>query len=144
MFETQNINFLHKVAVQIRFNDIDIAGHVNNAMYFQYLDLARLQYFDKVFDDTIKWKKAGLVLAKIEINFLEPVFLNEKLFVYTKIDKIGNKSIQMYQHIIKSIDKKEILVSISTSVLVGYDYIKKRSFEIPKKWKEKILNFERN
>ncbi|MCD6366752.1 MAG: acyl-CoA thioesterase [Bacteroidales bacterium] len=144
MFSDHHTKFLHKELVQIRFNDVDIAGHVNNAMYFQYLDYARLRYFEQVFDDTIKWRKKGLVLAKIEIEFFESVFLDDKIFVRTKIEKIGNKSIQMRQHIIKGEGENEILISCCTSVLVGYDYENKMSLTIPREWKEKVLEFEKN
>lgn len=144
MFLDSRTKFLHKVSIQIRFNDVDIAGHVNNAMYFQYLDYARLQYFEQVFNDTIKWREKGLVLAKIEIEFFESVFLQDKIFVSTKIEKVGNKSMQMHQHITKGNDDDKVLISNCTSVLVGYDYQEKISLVIPCEWKEKVLEFEKN
>ncbi len=143
MFSDHHTKFLHKVPVQIRFNDVDIAGHVNNAMYFQYLDYARLRYFEQVFADTIKWRKEGLVLAKIEIEFFESIFLDDKIFVRTKIEKIGNKSINMRQHIVVGDGEDEVLISVCTSVLVGYDYQGKTSLAISREWKEKILEFEK-
>ncbi len=144
MFSDHHTKFLHKVPVQIRFNDVDLAGHVNNAMYFQYLDYARLRYFKDVFADTIEWRKNGLILAKIEIEFFESLFLDDKIFVRTKIEKIGNKSLQMRQHIIKDKGKDESLISVCTSVLVGYDYQQKTVLVIPPEWKEKVLEFEKN
>jgi len=144
MFSNAHIKFLHTTPVQIRFNDVDIAGHVNNAMYFQYLDYARLQYFKQVFQDTIEWRKRGLVLAKIEIEYLESIFLEDNIFVKTKISKIGIKSFEMQQQIVKDSNEKEILISTCTSVLVGYDYQTKSSLTIPDEWKNKILDFEKN
>jgi len=144
MFSNPHIKFLHKTNVQIRFNDVDIAGHVNNAMYFQYLDYARLQYFKQVFQDTIEWRKKGFVLVKIDIEYLASIFLEDNISVKTKINKIGNKSIEMQQQIIKDSDGKEILTSNCISVLVGYDYQMKSSSTIPEQWKNKILEFEKN
>jgi len=109
MFSNTHINFLHTTPVQIRFNDIDISGHVNNTMYFQYLDYARLQYFKEVFQDTIEWRKKGFVLAKIDIDFFEPIFLEDNISVKTKIIKIGIKSIEMKQQIVKYSNKNKIL-----------------------------------
>ena len=37
--------FKRKTQVQLRFNDIDALGHVNNSVYFQFFDLAKTEYF---------------------------------------------------------------------------------------------------
>lgn len=144
MLSNFNIKFLHKVSVQIRFNDIDVVGHVNNAMYLQYLDFARMDYFKQVFANIIDWRKESLILAKIEMEYFEPVFLGDKISVYTKIEKIGNKSIQMHQHIVKDDNEEEELVASCTSILVGYDYTKQSSMKISQDWKEKVLDYEKN
>jgi len=96
-------------------------------MYFQYLDYAVYGTAVLVMLIGLYAAKKGLVLAKIEIEFFESVFLNDKIFVRTKIEKIGNKSIYMRQHIVKGEEKNEELVSCCTSVLVGYDYENKMS-----------------
>ena len=31
--------------LQLRFNDVDALGHVNNSVYFQFFDLGKTQYF---------------------------------------------------------------------------------------------------
>ena len=37
--------FVSDVPIQMRFNDVDALGHVNNSMYQQYFDLGRVDYF---------------------------------------------------------------------------------------------------
>ena len=37
--------FKRSTSVQLRFNDIDALGHVNNSVYFQFFDLAKTEYF---------------------------------------------------------------------------------------------------
>ncbi len=143
MFSDHNTKFSHKVPVQIRFNDVDVVGHVNNAMFFQFLDFARMHYFNAVFKGIIDWRKKSLILAKMEMEYFEPVFLEDKISVCTKIEKIGNKSIQMHQHIVKD-TKEEELVASCVSVLVGYDYKEQVSISIPSAWKEKVLSYEKN
>ena len=65
------IKYHHKTSIQIRFNDIDIAGHVNNAVHLYYYDYGRMQYFNQIFNNTINWQEEGLVLANIDINYIE-------------------------------------------------------------------------
>ena len=37
---------MQRTPIQIRFNDIDILGHVNNVMFGHYCDVARSDYFE--------------------------------------------------------------------------------------------------
>ena len=91
------MKFLHKTPIQIRFNDIDIMAHVNNSVYQNYFDLARIQYFEKVFETQMNWEEKALVLAKITIEYLNPIFLEEEIIVLSKVYKLGNKSLHMKQ-----------------------------------------------
>ncbi len=132
--------YKHKTNIQIRFNDIDIAGHVNNAVHLYYYDYGRMQYFNKIFSNTINWKKEGLVLANIDINYINPIFLDDTIFVETKIIKFGNKSLEMHQQITDANNGQ--IKSESKSILVGYDYETKLSHKIKNDWKKSVINFE--
>ena len=55
--EDSNRSFKHFSPVHIRFNDIDILGHVNNAVQQYYFDIARLDYFRDVFKEAVDWKE---------------------------------------------------------------------------------------
>lgn len=37
---------MHKLKVQLRFNDIDILGHLNNTVYFSLYDLGKARYME--------------------------------------------------------------------------------------------------
>jgi len=134
-----NLIYKHQTPIQIRFNDIDIAGHVNNAVHLYYYDYGRMMYFNKIFTDKIKWDEIGFVLANININYENPIFLNEKIFVNTKIIEIGNKSLKMIQQIIN--DKNQVK-SNNTSIMVGYNYKEKKSLIINDDLRRMINQFE--
>ncbi len=136
------IKFYHNTQVQIRFNDIDIAGHVNNAIHLHYFDYGRIQYFNKVFKQIINWREEGFVIVNINIDYFKPICLDEEIIVETKINKIGKKSIEMIQQICLKNNIEEIK-STNKTILVGYNYKKNYSFEIPDKWKKCIMDFEK-
>ena len=47
--DTNNqIEYHHSMSIQLRWMDADAFGHVNNTMYFQYYDTAKMDYFRKV------------------------------------------------------------------------------------------------
>ena len=133
-------DFNHFTPVQIRFNDIDIMGHVNNAVQQHYFDYARLKYFEEVLKTVIDWKDKSLVIASINIDFENPVFLNENIVVLTRTDKIGNKSLQMTQKIVTA-DFRETKTS-GISVMVGFSKAENASIVIPEEWKKRIRKYE--
>ena len=121
--------------IEIRFSDIDQLGHVNNAVYLSYLEHARTKLFDEYFP-FIDWSKQALILAKVEINYLRPVFLQDKLTVYTWCSKIGGKSFNFSQSLKIAKDTKEVEVATAETVLVSYDYPKNEAITMPDQWKE--------
>jgi acyl-CoA thioester hydrolase len=133
--------FKHFSPVQIRFNDIDILGHVNNAVHQYYFDIARLNYFRDVFQESVDWKEEALVLASITVDYLQPVFIDDSIEVSTRINHIGNKSIRMIQEILDR-NTREIK-STSRSVLVAYHNRLKSAIPVPERWKVKIREFEK-
>ena len=137
-----NINsfeFKHYTPVQIRFNDIDLAGHVNNAVFQYYYNFGKLRFMDSTFDDIIDWTKSGFVLLNINVDYISPIYLLDNIIVETRIDEVKNKSIIIQQVIRDKGTKNEDGVkSIAKSVMVAYDFIAKESMEIPDAWREKM------
>lgn len=130
---------LHITPIQIRFNDIDIIGHVNNAVYQNYFDLAKTHFFDHVFGDAIDWKISGLILAHIDIDFFQPVFLNDSIIIETSFTKYGQKSVQMTQIIReKNSTTDQGIKAVGHSIMVAFDFIENQSIIIPNHWLEAI------
>ena len=134
--------FKHKTPIQIRFKDLDMMGHVNNANHFTYIEIGRAKYFDDVVGDDIDWQKEGFVLAKSTCDFKIPILYYDKVFVYTKCSRIGNKSFELSYVIIKEENGKEIPLAEASTIQVCFDYVKKTNITVPEKWKTKIEKFE--
>ena len=135
----ENIKFHHEDPIQIRFNDVDGFGHINNTSVQEYFDLGRVGYFNKVFENKLDWDKFGAIVASIKTDFLVPVFLKDDLLVKTKIIAIGNKSIKLIQHIV---DNAGNLKATCGSVMVGFDGETQESVVIPEGWRTKIKALE--
>jgi len=140
--ETETSKYRHTTPVQIRFNDIDILGHVNNAVYQHYYDYARVQYFKKILGDDVDWKKNSLIVASIKIDYFLPISLNDEIELESRIELLGNKSIEMKQKLIKS--KSREIVSSNRAVLVAYNSELSHTIEIPAEWKNKFVKFEKD
>lgn len=134
--------FKHKTNIEIRFVDVDAFGHVNNANYLTYLEIARVKYFDEIADWQYNWSKQGIILAKAEIDFIIPIHFGDEISVHTRCSRLGNKSFDLEYRIIHLLKGKEQLMADGVTVMVAYDYDAKKSIEIPAEWKETILKFE--
>lgn len=135
-------DYKHVIPIQIRFSDIDRINHVNNACYLNYFELGRVKYFNDVFRENINWGEKGFVLARTELDHIEPVFLNDQISCYTKIIKIGTKSVTIQNSIVKHTKQGDIECAAGIGVLVAMDYIKQQSIEVPPVWIELIKKFE--
>ncbi|HNX78637.1 MAG TPA: thioesterase family protein [Prolixibacteraceae bacterium] len=134
------MNFYHKIPVQIRFNDLDPARHVNNAIYAEYFDLGKVSYFREVTGQPLNFDGLSLVVAGYRIDFFQPVFADEEIEVSTKVHVLGTKSLELLQHIcLKGDDNPR---AVSSTTMVCFNYSEQQSEPIPEEWKNLIRNFE--
>lgn len=132
--------FKYRTDIEMRFTDLDMMGHVNNAMYFTYMEMARTKYWQQ----TIQWdwKKTGVVIGKAGINYMKPIHLGDKVSIYVRTSRIGNTSFDLEYVIVKTYNGKEVVCSKGKTVCVVYDYSTKSPIAIPQREREKMIEFE--
>ncbi len=133
--------FRHRLPLQLRFNDIDALGHVNNSVYFTFYDLGKSRYFEAVRNLSIDWRKADVVVANVNADFLSPIYSRENVAVETCCYEIGNRSIKIMQRII-NVDTNEIK-GVCRTVMVGFDVAAGVSAPINDEWKQAICTYEK-
>lgn len=136
-------DYHHITPVQLRFSDVDRLNHVNNACYLSYFELGRVLYFNEVIKDYINWDEKGFVIARVEVNYLAPVYLNDEVYCCTKVIKTGTKSFTIRNSIVKKINNQITECASGISILVAMDYIKQQSIPLPDALIELINNFEK-
>jgi acyl-CoA thioester hydrolase len=125
--------------IQVRFNDVDIMGHVSNTVYLNYYDQGKVEYFDHILPD-LDFLNIGVVDASIKIDYLLPIFMRYKIYVETRIAVLGHKSFTM-EHILVNCETGEIL-STCTAVIVCFDVKTSKSRVIPEHWRKQIIEHE--
>ncbi len=133
----------HKIPIQIRFKDLDKLGHVNNANYLTYFELARVSYFKTVMKTkTIDWSTEGVIMANVQMTFKLPVLLEDELSIYTWASRYGTKSFDMSCSLVKNENGKEVEVAAGFTTLVCINYATNQTIEIPPLWKQKMKMLE--
>ncbi|MBM3170640.1 MAG: acyl-CoA thioesterase [Bacteroidetes bacterium] len=133
--------FRHKAYIQIRFCDTDMLGHVNNANYLSYMEMARVSYFNEVMPK-LDWSGQGIILAKAEISYKAPLFLEDRLVVHTGVEQISGKSFMMRYRFMKSTESGEMLAAEGSTLMVCYNYCENHSIPVPEFWKKAIEFYE--
>ena len=77
----------HVERIPIRWGDMDAMGHVNNAVYFRFMEQARISWFDRLVPENEAWQSTGIVIANASCNYKRaityPGTVEVKLFVGT-------------------------------------------------------------
>jgi acyl-CoA thioester hydrolase len=133
--------FKHRIALQIRFSDIDRLHHVNNAVYHQYVEYGRVEYFNTVLKDLVNWNLHGFVLARTEMDFIHSLKYGDEAICCSKVTEIGNKSVKTETHIYH-LNNGYHLAAQCKGILVCMNYSKQQSMEVPDAWKVRIKDFE--
>ena len=107
--ETTSPAFRHTLPLQLRFNDIDLLGHVNNSVYFSFYDLGKARYFETVKAQNIDWKKADVVVANVNADF------------------------KLLQQIVNTETRQ--IKGVCHTVMVGFDITAGRATPISDEWK---------
>ena len=118
----------------VRLTDLDILGHVNNAIYLTYFEIARMHYFAELVGKDWNWMEEGVVLVKNEVVYLKPIVLNDVPYVKVSLIEIGTKSFTLGYEI----RVNGQLVTTGSSVLVTFNSKTQSTIEIPGKMKEAI------
>jgi len=133
-------NFKFRAPIHIRWADIDALQHVNNAVYLNYFEQARIDYFRDVVG--WKWEEIGMILANNNINYLKPLLPNDKAWVLLKTTKIGNKSFEMAYLVVRETAAGEEILTTATAVIVTFDYRKNITLPMPDVYRKAIQDYE--
>jgi acyl-CoA thioester hydrolase len=123
-------SFRHRVEIVVRFADTDAMGHVNNAVYLTYCEIARIRYWTDITGEPIALGTAGaesLILAEARITYRAPAFHGEVVSVETRATRVGRSSFTLEHRLLACVRGEEPrLVAVSESILVRYDYASAR------------------
>jgi acyl-CoA thioester hydrolase len=123
---------------EVTFRDLDVFGHVNNAVYLTYLENARVTYMRDVLGvDSLD--ALLVIVASIKIDFRSRASLGETLEIGSRVSRVGEKSFDL-DHEIRGPGGR--LVAEAHTVLVRFNYERDAAMPIPAAWRERIEDYE--
>lgn len=122
-----------------RFRDTDAMGHVNNAVYVTYLEVARQEYW-RAFTANDDYRRVPFILAHVTIDFRSEALMNEVLLLGIRCDWTGGKSFA-FSYEIREKGSGRLVVE-ARSIQVCYDYEAKTSIAVPGELRRRLEAFE--
>ncbi|MFO7921971.1 MAG: acyl-CoA thioesterase [Nioella sp.] len=84
------------IADAVRFNELDVLNHANNAAYVSWLENVRIAYFmDYGITDYVSEDRPTIVMRNLEIDFRAPLHLAERYVVTARSVEYGRSSWRM-------------------------------------------------
>lgn len=122
--------------IQIRFNDVDQMGHVNNAVIMEYFDLGKEAFLSErglppeEGDFTV-------IIVHYEVDFQRQIHFHDRVHVTTTIERIGNKSLTVMQQVVDSANGD--VCATCRTVMSGYCRSTGTSAVIPDDVRQRLM-----
>lgn len=121
--------------IQKRFSDVDPFQHVNNVAQQMYFDVGKVEYYEKVLGADALLGDLRIVTVSTSTSYLGQVRMGDPVQVTTICERIGNKSLTLFQQMLVGDDVR----SESRSVMVVFDFPNQCSRPVPDEWRRRLL-----
>ncbi len=128
-------------SIEVRWGDMDSMGHVNNTVYFTYLESARVELLHKL---GARGKQRndgqGPALVSTSCDFKQQVAYPATIDVGVRVEAIGQRSFRMsYGLFLRGTDE---VVATASSVNAWIDYAAGRAVEIPDELRAALAEYQ--
>lgn len=120
---------VHTMCMPIRWGDMDAMGHVNNTVYFRYLEQARIEWF-VVAGCHPDPKGEGPVIINAHCTFIKQLVYPGEIEVRTYAGVPGRSSFETYQEI-RRVDQPEVLAADGGAKVVWVNFPTEKSMPLP-------------
>lgn len=126
--------------ITIRFRDLDAFGHVNNAVYFTYMEMARVDYFKHLGLLTADFPSPFFIIAEANCQFKVPILMSMALRLRVRVSRLGNSSFDMTYEFVDETTGQ--VLALGRTVQVTFDYAAQRVVPLPDRWRQAMMDFE--
>ena len=110
---------VHVESIAIRWGDMDAMGHVNNTVYFRYMEQARIAWFESLVPRSDAWGEISIVIVNASCNFRRPINYPGTVAVQVFAGAPGGSSVPTFYEL--KIEDELYADGAATVVFVGRD-----------------------
>lgn len=125
---------VHTLRMPIRWGDMDAMGHVNNTVYFRYLEQARIEWFTAI-ECIPDPSGEGPVIINAHCTFLRQLKYPGEIEIVTYAGSPGKSSFETIQEI-RRVDQPEVLAASGGAKVVWVNFPAEKSVSLPERIRE--------
>jgi acyl-CoA thioester hydrolase len=118
-----------EMAIPIRWGDMDAMGHVNNTLYFRFMEIVRIQWLHSV-GGAPNRAGTGPVIVNAFCNFIKQLEYPGDVLAKHYVAKPGRTSFETYITLERS-DDMGVIYASGGAKTVWVDYSKQKSVALP-------------
>lgn len=120
----------HQTYVKVRYSETDQMGVVHHGNYAQYLEIARLEWLDRLGVSYKTMEEQGVMLPvyEMEFKFIKPAKFDDILRIETNLNNVPGVRIEFKYAVF---NQENELITTATTVLVFMDSKTKRPIRCP-------------
>ena len=132
---------MHTLPLQLRFNDVDMMGHVNNAVIMEFFDLGKSKYFaDAGIPVTPDEGDFCVMVVHVEVDFRSQIHWGDQIAVTSVVSNWGHKSLRVKQQVVNTATGQPC--ATCQTVMSGYSRSAAASAPIPDEVKERVQRYD--
>lgn len=117
------------LTLRIDWSEMDEFSHVNNVMFFKYIQSARVNYWQETgIYEQFKRDNIGPMVLSVNCRFIKPLYFPGRVHIHTHTEHIGNTSFSFVHQLY---NEQQMLVAEATDVMVMYDFNREQKISFP-------------
>lgn len=104
----EGTKLVHSERMAIRWGDMDAMLHVNNTVYFRYMEQARISWIDTWGDSSGAGSEEGPVIATASCQFRRPLKYPGDIEIRVFAGRMGRSSLPTYYEIRRTDDPETV------------------------------------
>lgn len=129
------------IEIPIAWGEMDALGHVNNAVYFRYIEIARIDFLRKAGCHALRDETGvGFILQFVEMRFRQPLVFPDTIRVDTKLVAIEGDRFTLAHAVVSNTSKQ--VAAIARGTIVTYDYKSQEKRQIPEKVRAALASID--
>ena len=130
----------HVERMPIRWGDMDAMGHVNNTVYFRYMEQARISWFENLVPEDEVWLSTRIVIVNASCNYKRPITYPGTVEVRLMVGPPGGSSVPTFYEL--RVDADPVVYADGAAVVVFVDMKTQKPARIPEGIRQRLLESE--
>jgi len=128
---------VHVERIPVRWGDMDAMGHVNNTVYFRFMEQARISWFSVLVPGKEAWHSTGIVIANASCNYKRAITYPGVVETRLYVGAPGGSSVPTFYEL--RVDDDPVPYADGAAVVVFVDMKSQKPVRIPDGIRDRLL-----